>query len=241
MRSPFSVVLTATITIGWNWNSPAQTTGGVASAQPGTAQSPSAVATQLSGGAGVTPGFTGSDIAPNTTPGGGANSGSQTGLGNSFPANSLRNAPNTSVSGSFSAPGTAAGTSAVQQYGGNATADRSTLADRSHMRVNINRRFQMPPAPDYYYGNRLPNQTAVNPNMPVKPSYGFQNSLPQNFDPNTPLQPSPNDLNAWRFANHNGTWWYWMPTDYWMTWNGNTWNRYTPASAPPINAFQPAR
>jgi hypothetical protein len=52
------------------------------------------------------------------------------------------------------------------------------------------------------------------------------------IDPNVPSQPSAADVNGWRFANQNGTWWYWMPGDYWAVWNGGQWNRYTPAESP---------
>jgi hypothetical protein len=36
--------------------------------------------------------------------------------------------------------------------------------------------------------------------------------------------------NRWRFSKWRNQWWYWMPAGYWMTWNGDRWNRYDEGS-----------
>jgi len=33
----------------------------------------------------------------------------------------------------------------------------------------------------------------------------------------------------WRYRYHNNQWWYWMPGNYWMTYNNGGWNRYNAA------------
>jgi hypothetical protein len=32
----------------------------------------------------------------------------------------------------------------------------------------------------------------------------------------------------WRFKHQNGHWWYWLPSNQWVFWNGTTWVGYTP-------------
>jgi hypothetical protein len=42
--------------------------------------------------------------------------------------------------------------------------------------------------------------------------------------------PEPADIadNSWRFKNHNGTWWYWMPSNRWVYWSNGSWVDYSP-------------
>jgi hypothetical protein len=90
----------------------------------------------------------------------------------------------------------------------------------------LNNRFRPGPSA---FNSGIANQSQT-PNIgnPINPQFN------QNYDPNVPSQPSQSDTNGWRFANHNGNWWYWMPGEYWASWDGSQWNRYTPAG-PPTN------
>jgi hypothetical protein len=36
------------------------------------------------------------------------------------------------------------------------------------------------------------------------------------------------DRDAWRFTKYNGSWWYWMPGNYWVKWDGSKWKRHEP-------------
>jgi len=31
---------------------------------------------------------------------------------------------------------------------------------------------------------------------------------------------------AWRFKRHNNQWWYWLPTEKWVVWDGQAWVPY---------------
>ncbi len=214
-------------------------------------QSQGAAVAQPGVGSGATPAF--SDAAPNASSDGQTVK-PRTGFGNSYPANSLRNAPNTSATGSLGHSSASAGSQAIegtmrgqgsaqinnQMFNGSTTqgqnpANLGRLGRQPTGRLNAapgtfgnNTNFYGPTAQRWSYAPNIPNNYS---NVPLNQNQGLNTSMPGQ-DPNTPLQPSPNDLNAWRFANHNGSWWYWMPGDYWMTWNGTAWNRYVPNTAP---------
>ena len=36
--------------------------------------------------------------------------------------------------------------------------------------------------------------------------------------------------NSWRYRNHNGTWWYWLPSNRWVVWSNNAWVDYVPTT-----------
>ena len=36
--------------------------------------------------------------------------------------------------------------------------------------------------------------------------------------------------NSWRYKHHNGTWWYWLPSNRWVIWSNNSWVDYDPAT-----------
>ena len=36
--------------------------------------------------------------------------------------------------------------------------------------------------------------------------------------------------NSWRYKHHNGTWWYWLPSNRWVVWSNNSWIDYDPAT-----------
>lgn len=42
----------------------------------------------------------------------------------------------------------------------------------------------------------------------------------------------------WRYKQHNGTWWYWMPENYWMVYRNNAWTRFE--TAPAVTVPTPA-
>ena len=69
--------------------------------------------------------------------------------------------------------------------------------------------------------------------------YNDRTAMGLNTNAVTPATPTQNDPNGWRYANHNGNWWYWMPGEYWMTWNGNAWNRYSTPTSPAAAVNQP--
>jgi hypothetical protein len=33
---------------------------------------------------------------------------------------------------------------------------------------------------------------------------------------------------TWRFKRHEGLWWYWLPSEKWVIWNGDAWVPYSP-------------
>jgi hypothetical protein len=35
---------------------------------------------------------------------------------------------------------------------------------------------------------------------------------------------------AWRYKYHEGQWWYWLPGERWVVWNGQSWAPYRAAS-----------
>src|SRR5262249_14454239 len=78
----------------------------------------------------------------------------------------------------------------------------------------------------YQAANQFQAPSTFNPQM-----NSANQRLNQGYDPNVPLQPNPADVNGWRFANQNGNWWYWMPENYWVSWNGSQWNRYNAGGA----------
>jgi hypothetical protein len=39
---------------------------------------------------------------------------------------------------------------------------------------------------------------------------------------------------AWRFKYHAGQWWYWLPSERWVVWNGQSWTPYSAASQPSV-------
>jgi hypothetical protein len=99
-----------------------------------------------------------------------------------------------------------------------------------------NNRFRIGPGAFENYGVAgMQSQAVGDPRM--NPANQGMN---QTFDPNVPQVPTAADTNGWRFANQNGTWWYWMPGQYWVSWDGGQWNRYTPVG-PPTNTAAPAR
>jgi hypothetical protein len=65
--------------------------------------------------------------------------------------------------------------------------------------------------------------------------------------PNTPIQARAGaNLSAvdqgrearWRFARHNGEWWYYSPQNEWMYHRGNDWQRFSQDSFQPLNQGQ---
>jgi hypothetical protein len=102
-----------------------------------------------------------------------------------------------------------------------------------------NNRFRTVPGATggmYGYGasGSIPSQNGAVPGRNRNdPRMNIANqTIQQGFDPNVPRQPTAADINGWRFANQNGTWWYWMPGEYWVSWDGSQWNQYTPAGPP---------
>ena len=47
-----------------------------------------------------------------------------------------------------------------------------------------------------------------------------------------------NDPNRWRFVQHNGEWWYWMPDNYWMYYRNNNWTRFDPYAYEPYSRYR---
>ncbi|HEY2414730.1 MAG TPA: hypothetical protein VGI40_20970 [Pirellulaceae bacterium] len=43
------------------------------------------------------------------------------------------------------------------------------------------------------------------------------------------------ESNGWRYRQHNGQWWYWMPSNRWVIWTGNAWTPYDPATYVPYS------
>lgn len=33
---------------------------------------------------------------------------------------------------------------------------------------------------------------------------------------------------TWRFRRHQGQWWYWLPSEKWVVWNGERWVNHVP-------------
>ena len=33
---------------------------------------------------------------------------------------------------------------------------------------------------------------------------------------------------SWRYKRHEGLWWYWLPSEKWVIWNGGAWVPYSP-------------
>lgn len=42
-----------------------------------------------------------------------------------------------------------------------------------------------------------------------------------------------NPANRWRYRYYNGRWWYYHPTNGWLSWNGNRWTGYARQSYRP--------
>lgn len=54
------------------------------------------------------------------------------------------------------------------------------------------------------------------------------------------LAPTPATVvdNSWRYRQHNGTWWYWLPSNRWVYWSNGAWTNYVPGT--PIVVAAPA-
>jgi hypothetical protein len=46
---------------------------------------------------------------------------------------------------------------------------------------------------------------------------------------------------AWRFKQHRGFWWYWLPSEKWVIWSGGKWVPYDPASFAQLEAARAPR
>ena len=40
---------------------------------------------------------------------------------------------------------------------------------------------------------------------------------------------------SWRYRQHDGRWWYWMPSKQWVVWNGSEWVKYDPQTIASVN------
>jgi hypothetical protein len=47
--------------------------------------------------------------------------------------------------------------------------------------------------------------------------------------------------NNWRYKQQNGHWWYWLPSNQWVFWNGSGWVQYTPQAYAAFYATQQPR
>lgn len=45
----------------------------------------------------------------------------------------------------------------------------------------------------------------------------------------------------WRFRQHQGLWWYWLPSEKWVYWHEGKWVAYDPASYAELQKSLPAR
>ncbi len=45
----------------------------------------------------------------------------------------------------------------------------------------------------------------------------------------------------WRFRQHQGLWWYWLPSEKWVYWHEGKWVPYDAASYAELRRSQPAR
>jgi hypothetical protein len=52
-----------------------------------------------------------------------------------------------------------------------------------------------------------------------------------------PVDAKPVDTEGWRYRFHDGRWWYWLPTQQWVYWDGSKWNDVV---APPAPTAAPA-
>jgi hypothetical protein len=46
---------------------------------------------------------------------------------------------------------------------------------------------------------------------------------------------------SWRYKQHNGRWWYWLPANRWVVWNGAKWEDYNPATTSAPSGVQARR
>lgn len=47
--------------------------------------------------------------------------------------------------------------------------------------------------------------------------------------------------NGWRYKHHNGQWWYWLPSNQWVLWNGNQWVSQSEIAPRRSYAYEPLR
>jgi hypothetical protein len=45
----------------------------------------------------------------------------------------------------------------------------------------------------------------------------------------------------WRFRQHQGLWWYWLPSEKWVYWHGGKWVPYDPATYAELRQSMPVR
>jgi hypothetical protein len=47
---------------------------------------------------------------------------------------------------------------------------------------------------------------------------------------------------SWRYRQHNGRWWYWLPSNRWVIWDGGQWIDYVPTTVTyvPSRSYAPA-
>ena len=46
---------------------------------------------------------------------------------------------------------------------------------------------------------------------------------------------------TWRYRQHRGLWWYWLPSEKWVIWSGGKWVPYDPARFAELQAMRPGR
>jgi hypothetical protein len=46
---------------------------------------------------------------------------------------------------------------------------------------------------------------------------------------------------AWRYKQHRGFWWYWLPSEKWVIWSGGKWIPYDPVSFAQLEAARSPR
>jgi hypothetical protein len=87
-------------------------------------------------------------------------------------------------------------------------------------------------------------QIQPNINVQAQPNVGAQIQPNANLQVQSgvgaQIQTQATAQEQWRFKMHNGTWWYWMPDNYWMIYRDGSWTRFGAAADVGVSAAIPA-
>ncbi len=88
-------------------------------------------------------------------------------------------------------------------------------------------------------GSRLAR--ADEPQAPVPAPSGSATSAAPGAAGATAPDAAAASADAWRFRRHNGQWWYWLPSNKWVVWNGTKWEPYVAQATAQTQRVQPSR
>ena len=92
------------------------------------------------------------------------------------------------------------------------------------------------------YSVKKPTTRAAEPAATAQQSTVQQETAAEQAPIQTPDTQSTNpDGEKWRFRQHDGLWWYWLPSEKWVYWHEGKWVPYDASTYAELQRSQPAR